>query len=116
MSRGLGSLQREILAALDEAHEADFRSYDGRTVYDLLAVKETLAAGGQGRLRQLWVPEIPELLVWRSGAFEASFSRAIRALVKRGLLRREFRRTLTGDIDLYHTAYVSREPISVKSK
>jgi hypothetical protein len=116
MSRGLGALQREILAALDEDHQADFVSYDHRTVYDLLAVKETLAARGHGRLCRMYVPEIPELYVWRSGAFEASFSRAIRTLVTRGLLRREFRRTITGDIDLYHTAYVSRQPISVNSK
>jgi predicted deacylase len=116
MSRGLGSLQREILAALDKAHEADFCSSDYRTVYDLLAVKETLAARGQGRLCQLWVPEIPEFLVWRSGAFEASFSRAIRTLVKRGVLRREWKRNNRGWIDTYHTAYVSRQPISVKSE
>jgi hypothetical protein len=107
---------REILAALDEAHQAAFISYDYRTVYDLLAVKQTLAQRGQGRLCQLYIPEIPDFIVWRSGAFEASFSRAIRTLVKRGLLRREFRRTLAGGVDFYHTAYVSRQPISVNSQ
>jgi hypothetical protein len=90
MSRGLGALQREILAALDEAHEADFlSSRDFRRVYDLLAVKETLAARGKGRLCRMYVPALGERYVWRSGAFEASFSRAIRTLITRGLLRKE---------------------------
>jgi hypothetical protein len=116
MSRGLGSLQREILATLDQEHQADFCSFDYRTVYDLLAVKETLAARGQGRLCRMYVPELSESYVWRSGAFEASFSRAIRTLVKRGVLRREWKRNNRGEVDLYHTAYVSRQTISVKSE
>jgi hypothetical protein len=106
MSRGLGSLQREILATLNQDHEADFVSDDYHAVYDLLAVKRTLAARRQGRLCQLDC----------SPAFEASFSRAIRMLVTRGLLRREWRRNTSGQIDRYHTAFVSRQAISVKSK
>ncbi len=85
MSRGIGKLQREILEALNEAHEADFISYDYRTVYDLSAVKETLATRGRGLLCQMYVPELGEWYVWRSGAFEASFSRAIRVVSANGV-------------------------------
>jgi hypothetical protein len=109
MSRGLGRLQREILAALDADHEANFVSYDGRPVYDMLAVKETLAARGPGRICRLYVPELQAIYRWRSGAFEASFSRAIHTLVQRGILRREF----GWSIDWYHTHFVS---VSVKSR
>jgi hypothetical protein len=114
MSRGIGTLQREILEALNEAHEADFLSYDYRTVYDLSAVKATLAARGKGRLCQMYVPELGARYVWRSGAFEASFSRAIRTLIARGVLRKEVshRHRASGT----HTYFVSRHtenPISV---
>jgi hypothetical protein len=105
MSRGLGSLQREILATLNQDHEADFMSDDYHAVYNLLAVKRTLAARRQDRLCRLHYP-----------AFEASFSRAIDTLVQRGLLRREWRPNACGQIDRYHTAFVSRQAISVKSR
>jgi hypothetical protein len=105
MSRGLGSLQREILATLNRGHEADFVSDDYHAVYDLRAVKRTLAARRQDRLPRLHYP-----------AFEASFSRAIDTLIGRGLLRREFPPNARGQIDRYHTAFVSRQTISVKSK
>lgn len=99
MSRGLGALQREILETLNEAHEANFVSYDYRTVYDPHAVKQTLVARVKGRTSRLYVPELDSVYVWHSGAFEASFSRTLKTLVKRGLLRREFGWSL----DFYHT-------------
>jgi len=97
MSRGLGALQRDILAALNRDHEADFVSEDWHAVYDLRAVKRTLAARGRGR-----------------PAFEASFSRAIGTLVRHGLLRKEWRPGARS-VDHYHTAFVSRRALSVKS-
>jgi hypothetical protein len=118
MSRGLGTLQREILEALNEAHEADFlSSRDFRTVYDLSAVKETLATRGKGRLCQMYVPELGARYVWRSGAFEASFSRAIRTLITRGVLRKEIYHRHRGS--WVHIYFVSRQPdnpVSVKSQ
>ena len=116
MSRGLGKLQREILRTLNKDHEADFVSHDFRTVYDLLAVKMTLVARDKARTDRLYVPELRAVYIWHTGAFTAAFSRAIRTLVKRGLLRQEYRQTLAGDINLYHTYFVSREPISVNSE
>jgi hypothetical protein len=106
MSRSLGTLQREILDALNEAHEADFIARDYRTVYDLSAVKRTLVARGQGRLCRMFVPEIPEWVVWRSGAFEASFSRAVRTLIARGVLRKEVSPDLAASWP--HRYFVSR--------
>ena len=62
----------------------------------------------------MYVPELGERYVWRSGAFEASFSRAIRTLIARGVLRKEVshRHRASGT----HTYFVSRHtenPISV---
>ena len=48
MSRGIGTLQREILETLDEAHEASFVSYDYRTVYDLSAREGDLGHAREG--------------------------------------------------------------------
>jgi hypothetical protein len=115
MSRGLGALQREILAALNEEHwySQIIRTYDGRVIYDLLAVKNTLAQG-KGRTDRLYVPELQAVYVWHTGAFTAAFSRAIRTLVSRGVLRPEHFPKRNGDYNLYHTHFISREPISVK--
>jgi hypothetical protein len=116
MSRGLGALQREILGALDAEHQEFGTTYDRRPYYDLHAVKETLARRGAWRLCRLHVTELQAVYVWYSGPFEASFSRAVRTLVKRGVLRREILPTDRGTWDFYHTYYVSLEPISVKSQ
>jgi hypothetical protein len=109
MSRGLGTLQREILAALDQDHEAHFRTYDTYSpVYNLHAVKATLAQRGQGRTGRLFVPELSAVYVWHTAAFTSAFSRAIHTLMKRGLLRHELHETPRGTIDDFHTHYVSR--------
>jgi hypothetical protein len=91
------------------------RTYDGRIIYDLLAVKETLAQV-KGRTDRLYVPELQAVYVWHTNAFTTAFSRAIRTLVKRGVLRREYFPKRNGDWNLYHTHFVSRGPISVKSQ
>ena len=114
MSRGLGRLQREILAAMDADHEAEFVTIDRRPIYDLYAIKATLAQRGYGRLCRVWVPRIPEMYIWTSGAFTASFSRAIKTLLARGLVQRHELPTQAQGMTFAHTHFVSRTPISVK--
>jgi hypothetical protein len=113
MSRGFGALQREILETLDEDHLAEYVTYDRRPIYNLLAVKATLAQV-KGRTDRLYVPELQAVYVWHTGAFTAAFSRAIRTLIKRGVLRAQYLPTHTGHIDLYHIHSVSRHDLSVK--
>jgi hypothetical protein len=72
MSRGLGKLQRAILEVLPN-HTADYAD-----VYDLRAIKWALAYRC-GAVYHDWCI---------NGEFEASFSRAVCTLVKRGLLQR----------------------------
>jgi hypothetical protein len=72
MSRGLGKLQRAILEVLPD-HPADYAE-----VYDLRAIKWTLAYRW-GAVYRDWCID---------AAFEAAFSRAVRTLVTRRLLRR----------------------------
>jgi hypothetical protein len=70
MSRGLGKLQRAILEVLPD-HTADYCD-----VYDVRAIKWALAYRWGAVYRDWCI----------SAEFEASFSRAMRTLVKRGLL------------------------------
>jgi hypothetical protein len=72
MSRGLGSLQRAILEVLPD-HPADYIG-----VYDVRAMKWTLA--------RRWGAVYGDWCI--SAEFEASFSRAMRTLVTRGLIQR----------------------------
>ncbi len=80
MSRGLGRLQGEILAAL-HAHEllTEFR-YQGHHF--------TPATAGLYDLREI-AREVAQQLHRQDGdgAFSAAFSRAVRGLVRRGFLR-----------------------------
>ena len=115
MSRGLGKLQREILDTLDEDHLADYVTHDRRPIYNLLAVKETLAQV-KGRTDRLYVPELQAVYVWHTGAFTSAFSRAIRTLIKRGVLSAHYLPTRNGNVDLYHIHSVSRHELSVKSQ
>ena len=85
MSRGLGAIQREILDTLDEAR-LKYLGPNGYTwylncyvslrpdVYDMRATADYLM-----RLRGM---------NWHEGPFQASLSRAIHSLVKRGILTR----------------------------
>jgi hypothetical protein len=109
VSRGLGALQREILEALTTEHETDrYVTVDRRPIYDLLAVKLTLAERVKGRKDRLYVPELQAVYVWITGAFTASFSRAVKTLVARGCLERHYFPTKDGGCDMSHTHFVSR--------
>jgi hypothetical protein len=69
MSRGLGRLQRDILAVLPHAETAG--GYDLRAVAQAIA-SQTGRLGGDGK---------------PTAGFAATFSRSIRSLIRRGYLR-----------------------------
>lgn len=79
MSRGLGTLQRAILDALP-AHEVN--GYPG--VYDLKKLRMSVAHAW-GKTHPLIKYGRPAGF-WVDGAFAACVSRAVRTLMKRGLL------------------------------
>jgi hypothetical protein len=72
VSRGLGSMQRAILEVYDRT--------DGSTPQDVGRLRHQVAAlRGTG-----WCTKYPELIAWHR--FEASFSRALHTLIRRGIL------------------------------
>jgi hypothetical protein len=81
MSRGLGWLQREILETLDKARPGVY--YEQLGIYDVGRTKVHLAKK-LGRMG--WNDHAHQPCV--QPAFQASFSRAMRTLVDRGLLIR----------------------------
>ena len=116
MSRGLGALQREILETLDQADQADYVTYDRRPIYSLHSLKAILVERGKGRTARLYVPELRAVYVWQTNAFTAAFSRAIKTLITRGILSREWLPQRNGNVDFSHIHFVSRPPLSVKSQ
>jgi hypothetical protein len=97
MSRGLGKIEREILTTLNKTEEADHFSYRGKgysynpgwvfyngynvkladDVYDLRAILKYMAIKNEKTYcRNSYV----------EGSFQASFSRAVKNLIKRKML------------------------------
>ena len=94
MSKGIGNLQRDILACLDSRTEVK------AGVYDLRLVARYVAAG----------PELAErfaLPYYPDPSFTAAFSRAVRSLMERGELE-EVRHTLRDGRQTRQTRFVRR--------
>jgi hypothetical protein len=88
MSRGLGSMQREIMAELDARPPIYSGEWRGEQwdVFDLTPVRDEIARRrGALHAMQKYYGKRPYYI---DGGLEASFSRALRRLVNRGLLIR----------------------------